>query len=112
MDPITMMMLSSAIGGGTGILNQKAAKEKDFRDQIANAEMMRYSPWTGMNVGYRGATAPSAISAGLQGGVAGAMQGQKFGEFFKGSPSSPVAPEAEQNPWMRLGRQYATNSGY
>lgn len=110
MDPLTLMLAGSALGAGTGLLNQKAQKEKDYRDMMANAEMMRYSPWTMMKTGYMGATAPSTIGSLLQGGVAGAMQGQKFGGMFGGKPTGietvkTIEAPANMSSWEMMKKQ-------
>lgn len=103
MDPITIMMLSSALGGGMGMMNQKAAKEKDYRNQMANAEMMRYSPWSGMSTSYKGADAGSNAGAIGQGALSGAMFGSQFGG---GKPV--MSPTDNGGTWAAMPRSEKT----
>jgi len=68
---------------------------------LANAEQMRYSPWSGMQASFMpGQSLPSAgsaaLGAGIQGGLQGAMMGQ---QFSKGMAKTPEVPGAADSPW-------------
>lgn len=95
------------------------AQDKAKRDQatqqanmLANAEQMRYSPWSGMQAQFMPGQSlenpgSAALGAGLQGGLKGAMFGQ---QFSKGTPS-PAAEESTplQTLYMPGNKRYLTN---
>lgn len=119
MDPFTIMMLSSAAGGGMGMLNQKAQKEKDYRDMMANSEIMRYSPWSGMQTSYQGGAAGSNAGAIGQGALSGAMFGSQFGggkpimNPTDNSGTWAAMPRSEKTAFYSNSKNpYATNQGY
>jgi hypothetical protein len=64
------------------------AKRDDQRRQIkANAEAMKYSPWTGMKPEMMSMSGPSELGGAAQGALSGAMMMDQF----KGD-SKPAAP--------------------
>jgi hypothetical protein len=92
-----------ALAGGSALLSAMQASNKAKQDaatqrsnMLANAEQMRYSPWSGMSASFMPGQAlespgGAALGAGLQGGLQGAMFGQ---QFAKGMASPKVgAPE-------------------
>lgn len=68
--------------GGAGVLageeNNKYKRQQEQSNMLANAEALRYSPWTHMNPGMMKAGVGSDLMAGMQGGLAGAMMGSQF----------------------------------
>lgn len=93
-----------AVGiGGAGLVtsvmgaNQKAKQEK--AGMLANAEAMKYSPWTGMNTQMQTAQSEDPALAGLKGGLAGAMTGATFGQQFAKAPT-PVT--GTQGPLLKF----------
>jgi hypothetical protein len=88
--PLAMMAAGAAKGG----LDQKAAAKK----RKAEAEVARWSPWTGMSA-QRVEDGPGVLGGAMQGGVSGLDMMQKMG----GSTQSPKAPP---------GNVYDTTPGY
>jgi len=68
------MLAAPAIGAGIGLLkNELVDKPQHSRMQKAQAEITKYSPWTGMKG--KTLTPPSAFGSMLQGGMAGLQLG-------------------------------------
>lgn len=77
MDPFTMMALMGGVSAGVGALQgqQKEKQQKQFND--SQAEITRYSPWTGMR-GQVTPTTDNALGGAMQGGLGGALFGQRI----------------------------------
>jgi hypothetical protein len=84
------------LGGGVkAIADNKQYK----RDQLAQSELTRYSPWTGMKG--QSLSRPSAFGTVLQGGMTGAMLGQGInagGAAGAAGAGSAPAMSAMPNP--------------
>jgi hypothetical protein len=79
------MALGAAAGAGKHFLVDKPNQKKSAE---LSAEIMRYSPWTGMQApGIK--YAPGLFSSALQGGAMGAMAGQAMG----GAGAAAAAPD-------------------
>jgi hypothetical protein len=93
-----MSWIGAAIGAGTllSVLNnqQKSANEKAA--MLANAEQIRYSPWTKAAVSTQGPTANSTLGAiangGLQGGMTALLMKKQLGQ--NPQQAAVVAPQA------------------
>lgn len=92
-----MSWVAVGVAGASALMGASQAKQKQKAEQagmIANAEQIRYSPWTGMNASIQGPSgANDPTAAGLQGALGGAMMGQ---QFKKAGAEKPAAPEPEQ----------------
>lgn len=90
------MLLAAGGGALLGMENQKykVAQQKD--NMLANAEALRYSPWTHMNPGMMKADTNSPLMAAAQGGLTGAMMGSQFG-------GGAATPEAKPDAIMAAG---------
>jgi hypothetical protein len=77
-------MNPALIAGGVGTLagdaNNTYKRNQENANIGANAEALRYSPWTHMNPGMMKAQTGSDAMAAAQGGLAGAMFGSQFGK--------------------------------
>jgi hypothetical protein len=72
-------------------MQQAKSKQKaEQANMMANAEAMKYSPWTGMNPGMMQASGGSPALAGLSGGLQGAVSGAGLGQQF--SKTTPIDP--------------------
>lgn len=79
-----------AIGAGLGALKHYAVdKPQHKRQQLAQAEMTKYSPWTGMKG--KILTPPSAFGSMLQGAATGAMFGSMAGGGGAGAAKAGAA---------------------
>jgi hypothetical protein len=87
----------AAVGATSSYMNNKAKQKHEEDAMKANAEAMRYSPWTGMKPQMMGKTSGSDIAAIMQGGVGGAMMGSQFRGAGGGSGETPVTPDAGGN---------------
>ena len=76
--PIAM----AAIGAIQAKRKADAEQNADRRNAMANASMMEYSPWTGMNPGLHQASGHDAGGAALGGAAQGAASGMMFGQQF------------------------------
>lgn len=83
MDPITIGLIA---GGGLGLLKSAEAQKAAQRERQVQAQMARYSPWTGMQG--HSVQDPSMLGNVSQGALSGAMLGQSLGT------SGATAPEA------------------
>lgn len=72
-----------------GMNNARRKAEQQERYNKGQAEVTRYSPWTGMTGKLDNSYTPSMLEGGLQGGMAGlgAMQGMKGA--FGAQPAQP-----------------------
>lgn len=71
MDPLTISLIAgTALGAGKGILDQ----QQEGRDRKAAAEVMKWSPWTGMQT--PGITKANVLGSTMQGAGTGAALGQ------------------------------------
>jgi len=69
---------------GAALLKERAQEKATRKHNVAQSELTRYSPWTGMQ-GELKPNAPNYLGAGIMGGAQGYMLGQAFGG---GSPST------------------------
>lgn len=99
MDPITMALL---FGGGSALLGGAQAAQKNKMDKanmMANAESIKYSPWTHMDAKMQGAQTEDPALAGLKAGLGGAMTGATFGQQFAKGGQTAVG---EQGPLLKF----------
>lgn len=74
-------------------------QERADRDRAMKAEMMRYSPWTGMGRDPVFQN-PDAMATLMQGGMTGAMMGSMMDQ---NAPAAPNAPAQNENAWSFMG---------
>jgi len=99
MDPVTIGLLA---GAGAGLLKGGVLDaEKERRQRKQEAEIARYSPWTGM--GAQRVQEADPFGAALQGGTTGALVGQSMGPA-PGTTAS-MDPEAMQMQQMQQQQQ-------
>ena len=103
-----MPITAAAITGGVGLLSgysqQKAQQKANRMNALMNAAQTEFSPWTGIQPqGMQfGATDPmgGALAKGIEGGLAGYMQGQNI------EAAKKPMPEAGQSPWAGIENKY------
>ena len=104
-----MPITAALIGGGLNmVMGSKAAADKGRADAAnlkANAEAIRYSPWTKMNAEMKDVSANNPAMAGLAGGAQGAMAGYQFGKSNPDLFGGKAAPEA---PFSAAGKAQLT----
>lgn len=71
----------AAVGAARGVAQKKAAKSRELNDRLLNAEITRYSPWTGMAPQPVQPAQYDVLGTALQGGLQGAAFGQKVNEL-------------------------------
>lgn len=86
------LLALSAGGAVLGYENQKYKQEQQKQNMLANAEALRYSPWTRMNPGMMKADVGSPMMGIAQGALSGAMMGSQFGGAAP--TAAPVAAAA------------------
>ncbi len=94
------MLIAAGIGALSSMKQNDDQRKNEANAMEANAEAIRYSPWTGMKPGMMSSQVGSGLAAGLQGGLGGAMFGSQFG---KGTPKPTVAPVQNPSPMASLG---------
>ena len=74
-------MIPLIVGGAAaGLLKSELVdKQKDARNRRMQAEIARYSPWSGMQADVSGLNKADPLGTAMQGGMAGAMLGQSMG---------------------------------
>ena len=82
-----LLMGASAIMG-MNRANRQADQQR--RNNLAQAEITRYSPWTGMRGQIDNSYTPSGLEGAISGGIQGASMAQGLGMFEK------------KNPWENL----------
>lgn len=87
MDPITLGLL---IGGGTGLLKGMSDAEQAKHQRKVEAEIARYSPWTGMTP--QRVAQPNVIDPAMQGALAGMAMGKQFPKGAAAMPAPGSAP--------------------
>lgn len=98
MDPITIMAIGAAAGGGLGYFQGEEQKRKERRDTALAAEMARWSPWTGMQPTPIGrANASGNIGQGAMTGLAMGQninQMNAYSDWLKAQDAKAAAPAA------------------
>lgn len=88
--------------GGAGVLvgdqNAEFKRKQQQDNMLANAEAIRYSPWTGMKPGMMKADVDSPFMNMMQGGLTGAMMGSQFGKVAPVAPGVTPAVAAAATP--------------
>ena len=129
-------MLPVLVGAGLGLVKGHMDRQQEKKDRKTQAEIQRWSPWTGMQG--QNVKSTSMLGSAAQGAMGGAMVGQMMGPGAAapattaetgieagalgagGTPMAPgsqfhtpyaagAAPSAAQDytsPWMGLGAQY------
>lgn len=91
MDPITIGLLA---GTGLGFLKGQGDIEAARAARQREAEIARWSPWTGIAPERVGQ--PSPMNSALQGALAGAQFGKQFG----GGSAAQVSPDVTSTPGL------------
>lgn len=89
------MLAMGALGAIQG--ERKRAQEEKFNR--SQAEMEKYSPWTGVHGSIKPVTG-DWFSGALQGGTTGLMLGQQFGGGEVAPKASPLAQMGQDNAQM------------
>lgn len=107
--------IMAAAGAIKGAQANSAQKKAEKSNMNANAEVMRYSPWTGMNAQFIQAQPhQSDFMAGLHGGGQGFMGGMGMGGQFGGGAAAKPADlggaqsmvQGSGSPWAGMSQQY------
>lgn len=92
----------AAMGANALMQANKAKRDQETMKQhnLAQAEMTRYSPWTGQSGKITPYTGPSAF----EGAVGGAFQGAAMGQQLNSAFSAPDATKGFENKqdWQNL----------
>jgi len=101
------LMIASALMSAN-----KAQKQAENHKQnnLLQAELTKYSPWTGMRGQIDTTYQPNMLEAAFQGGVQGAAMGQSLGQafpdgmnFFSAKPGGAVNYPVTMNQRMPVG---------
>lgn len=114
-----MSWVTVAVVGGSALMNMNAAKQKQKQQEnfnMAQSELTRYSPWTGMKGQLDNSYAPDQLSAGISGGIQGLGIAQGAQGLFS-KPAEGALPtggtmdagmsgnqqfqQQQQSPWMK-----------
>ena len=93
MDPITIGLLT---GAGLGVLRGQAQKEEAAAAREREAEIARWSPWTGLKPERVGQ--PNTWDPIMQGALAGAAFGKQFPTAFGGGGAESAAAGTTPSP--------------
>jgi len=106
---IPMLAMAAAGVAKNEFIDKPAAK----RQGAAQANMTKWSPWTGM----KGKTIepPSSANAAMKWGTTGAMMGLQYGDKMSGGAAAKSAPpsgstsaaynyQPQQNSWSQMGQ--------
>ena len=105
-----MLWVIPAAMAAAGAIKGQQDREQEGRDRIAEAEVARWSPWTGLAPG-RVKAGPGVVGGAMQGGLAGAglMQGVDAAGYGKQSPA-PAASLYDTMPASGLSQPTAVAS--
>lgn len=95
MDPITIGLIM----GGSGLLQARQADQRRKQQQRFNqgqAEVTRYSPWTGMQGQMDNSFVPDALTAG----ASGAIQGLGMAQGLQGMMGGQAAAQPTAGQFM------------
>ncbi|MFN3453445.1 MAG: hypothetical protein ACK41T_00695 [Pseudobdellovibrio sp.] len=112
-----MAWLTVGIMAGSALLNARNAEAKRSQQKqynLAQSELTRYSPWTGMKGQLDNSFNPDSLSAGVGGAIQGASIAQGVNGLFS-SPQATTAPNQQyagsfgdqtwqqqsQSPWSK-----------
>lgn len=90
------MLIPMAAGA---LMSAKSAERKADQQRkynLGQAEITRYSPWTGMTGKLDNSYVPSQFEAALGGAVQGAQMGQSLQGAFGGGGSAPTGVDSSQ----------------
>lgn len=114
-----MAWVTVAIVGGSALMGARAADKKAQQQKqynMAQSELTRYSPWTGMKGQLDNSYTPDALSGGISGGIQGLGMAQGAqGLFSKPAEAVPNAggtmdagmygnqqyQQQQQSPWAK-----------
>lgn len=108
MDPITIGLL-----GGAGLGALKGAtidRDRENRQRKLQAEIARYSPWSGMQANPGAIPQADILGSAMQGGMGGAMLGQGVGGAMAGKAAATgsagaLGASGGQSGYMNLNSQ-------
>lgn len=109
MDPITIGLLA---GGGLGLGKGLLDQQREKKDRAAQAEIARWSPWTGMQA--QPVQRADMLGSVMQGGTSGAMMGQGVGnqqaynKYLGAMTPSNQAPGRFGSGWQYMGSTSST----
>lgn len=93
----------AAVGATSSYMNNQQKKKQETAQMQANAESMRYSPWTGNKPQMMGRSTGSDMGAIVGGGMQGAMIGSQLSKMG-GTPApgdSGVGSQMSQQPQLQ-----------
>lgn len=91
-------MVAAGAGMASGMSQAKKAEDKAANDNALNAELQRYSPWTGYENKGLANSGPGMLAGGLSGAAGGLQIAQglsKGGSFGGAEKVAPVDPTAQ-----------------
>lgn len=105
------MLIAAGAGALLNAQKQKAQQQAEANAMEANAEAIRYSPWTKMNPGMMQGSGGSQTAALAEGALSGAMFGSQFGGgggmgAIMGAPASAGPSGGGGTPWSGLNQNY------
>lgn len=92
------MALPLLIAAGMAGIRYLQAKEKQKQEKanmLANAEQIRYSPWTGMNSSIQGKDSSSPLLGAASAGLGGYMQGSNIASSMSANKMASDQAAAE-----------------
>lgn len=105
-----MAWVTVAVVGGSALMNMNAAKQKQKQQEnynLAQSEITRYSPWTGMKGQLDNSYTPDQLSAGISGGIQGLGMAQGAqGLFSKPADTGAAATAGPMDAGMSGNQQY------
>lgn len=96
MDPLTLGL----IGGGIGLLKGQNDDAMAQKQNMLNAQIMRYSPWTRMPIeGLNKQGHGDQLGQALEFGVSGAGLAQNINKAAAGNAAVAASPEGSENAY-------------
>lgn len=95
MDPITIGLLA---GGGLGLLKGMSDAEQARHQRQVEAEIARYSPWTGMKPERIGQA--NVLGSAMQGALAGAQFAKQFPQGKEAETPTPGSAPSPTGPYL------------
>jgi hypothetical protein len=95
------LAIAAIIGAGMGLLRGMQQQKQEAKDRVMEAEIARWSPWTGMAA--QRPKRADMMGSVMQGGLAGASFGQQFGGEGAAQPNMSLSGQGTGAAGYNLG---------
>lgn len=99
---MALPLILAGVGAGLGYLQAKEKQRQERENMLANAEQIRYSPWTGLKSNIQGASGNSPLLAAGGGALGGGLQGVQIAQGMQGGQSQALGDLSLQKQFKEV----------